>query len=72
MRTEKLITSASLPTREGRRNVGDVVSDLIVGARLGKSLNDVGDGASWIEGEIDGEWVELRVTIRPRPAAENS
>lgn len=70
MRTEHMAEVATIPIRDGKRSIADVVGELILGARIAHARNE-GDGASWVTGEIDGEWIELRVTIRERPETAN-
>lgn len=57
MRVERVV-----PTQQGARDGGDIVNELFVLARSYKT--DAIDGAAFMNGERDGEHIEIRVTVR--------
>lgn len=67
-RTETFKYIGSVSTPRGPQNVADAL-DLLLSSALRVDKPDEPGSAS-VEGEYRGEWIELRVTLRKRPAKE--
>lgn len=51
-----------MATRQGDRDANDIVNELFVLARSCKT--ELIDGAAFMNGIRDGEYIEIRVTVR--------
>ena len=64
-RTETIKYLRSEPTAGGELDISDVVDILFNGAL--KADKPGAPGVAWLDGKYHGQWIELRVTIRPEP-----
>ena len=64
-RKEIVVGLRRLDVPKGPRDIVEAVDLLLNGALRAHTRDE--PGTAWLEGEYRGEWIELRVTIRPRP-----
>ena len=63
--TETVTRIHTLEVPGGPADMNRAVDLLLNGALRAHTPDE--PGTAWLEGEYRGEWIEVRVTIRPRP-----